>query len=82
MSHALKDGEQQAGNWIIWGGCLVTLFFWCPLNDPYNQINLLQLGEDEKASGNLSAARKVIPIINSFAANTPEAKKAQLDLGE
>ena len=49
--------------------------------DPYNQINLLQLGEDEKASGNLSAARKVIPLINSFAANTPEAKQAQLDLG-
>jgi len=46
------------------------------LIDPYNQINLLQLGVDEKLNGNLNAARSVIPLINAFAANSPEAQQA------
>jgi len=46
------------------------------LIDPYNQINLLQLGVDEKLNGNLNAARSVIPLINAFAPNSPEAQQA------
>jgi O-antigen ligase len=50
--------------------------------DPYNQQNLLQLGEDEKNTGNLAAAKALIPLINSFAANTQEAKQALMDFGK
>lgn len=50
--------------------------------DPYNQINLLQLGEDEKKVGNLTAAKALIPLINSFAADTQEAKQALIDFGK
>ena len=50
--------------------------------DPYNQIALLQLGRDEKSSGNLAAAKAVIPLINSFAPNTAEAKQAQAEFGK
>jgi len=50
--------------------------------DPYNQIALLQLGRDETSSGNLAAAKAVIPLINAFAANTAEAKQAQAEFGK
>ena len=46
------------------------------LIDPYNQINLLQLGVDEREAGNLAEAQKVIPLIKSFAPNSLEAKQA------
>ena len=46
------------------------------LIDPYNQINLLQMGVDELRAGNLADAQKVIPLINSFAPNSLEAKQA------
>ena len=50
--------------------------------DPYNQLNLLQLGEDEKYVGDLAAAKALIAVINSFAANTQEAKQALIDFGK
>jgi len=50
--------------------------------DPFNQITLLKLGRDEKSSGNLAAAKAVIPIINSFAPNSAEAKLAQTEFGK
>ena len=49
--------------------------------DPYNQVNLLQLGEDEKSIGNLSAAKSIRSRIISFAPLSQEAKKALADLG-
>jgi len=50
--------------------------------DPFNQGNLLQLGIDEKSSGNLVEAKKVISLINAFAPNSTEAKQAATDLGK
>ena len=50
--------------------------------DPFNQGNLLQLGIDEKSSGNVAAAKAVIPLINAFAPNSNEAKQAAIDLGK
>jgi predicted Zn-dependent protease len=50
--------------------------------DPYNQVNLLQLGTDEKNLGNLTAAKAIIPLINAFAPNSQEAKQAQTDFGK
>ena len=50
--------------------------------DPYDPAKLLQLGRDEKSSGDLAAAKAVIPIINSFAPNSPEAKLAQTEFGQ
>ncbi len=50
--------------------------------DPYSQITLLKLGEDEKSNGNLAAAKAVIPLINAFAPNSAEAKQALADFGK
>ena len=50
--------------------------------DPFNQTTLLNLGRDEKSSGNLAAAKAVIPLINAFAPNTVEAKQAQTEFGQ
>jgi len=50
--------------------------------DPFNQQNLLQIGEDEKSSGNGESAKAVIPLIDAFARNSAEAKKAHTDLGK
>jgi len=50
--------------------------------DPFNQIDLLQLGRDEKSSGNLAAAKAVIPLINAFAPNSTEAKQALTEFGQ
>jgi len=50
--------------------------------DPFNQIDLLQLGRDEKSSGNLAAAKAVIPLINTFAPNSTEAKQALTEFGQ
>lgn len=50
--------------------------------DPFNQQNLLQLGEDEKSSGNRESAKAVISLIDAFAPNSAEAKKAHTDLGK
>lgn len=49
--------------------------------DPFNQINLLQLGRDLKSSGNRAVAKEVIPEINAFAPNSAEAKQAQTEFG-
>jgi hypothetical protein len=49
--------------------------------DPYNQLNLLKLGEDYKAMGNLLEAKSIIPLINVFAAKSAEAKQARLEFG-
>ena len=46
------------------------------LIDPYNQINLLQMGVDQLRTGNSADAQKIIPLINSFAPNSLEAKQA------
>ena len=45
--------------------------------DPYDPAKLLQLGRDEKKSGDLAAAKAVIPLINAFAPNSLVAKLAQ-----
>jgi tetratricopeptide (TPR) repeat protein len=50
--------------------------------DPFNPLNLLQLGKDEKSSGNLKSAQAVIPLIDAFAPKSVEAKKAHADLGK
>lgn len=50
--------------------------------DPFNQTTLLKLGRDEKSSGNLAAAKAVIPRINAFAPNSAEAKLAQTEFGK
>ena len=49
--------------------------------DPYNQINLLSLGEDYKNAGESVSAKALIPVINSFASHTPEALQAVKDFG-
>ena len=49
--------------------------------DPYNQINLLHLGEDYKSAGNLELAHSVLTQINTIAPNTVEAKQALKDFG-
>ena len=50
--------------------------------DPYNQIDLLQLGRDEKASGDAAGAKAVIGLIKAFAPNSNEAKQAQTEFGQ
>ena len=47
--------------------------------DPFNQVNLLQLGEDEKNNGNTIEAYKIIDKISSFAPNSSEASQAIKD---
>jgi hypothetical protein len=49
--------------------------------DPYNQKNLLKLGEDLKATGDVAGAKTVIPLIDAFAASTPESAQAHKELG-
>jgi len=51
------------------------------LLDPLNYINLLQLGEDLKASGDTAGARVIIGKIDAFAAKTAEAATAHKDFG-
>ena len=36
--------DRQASLWLIWGGSLVTLFFWTTLNDPFNAPKSWVLG--------------------------------------
>ena len=48
--------------------------------DPYNQQNLLSLGEDLKAFGDVKGAMELISQIKSFASNTTEYKQAVKDL--
>ena len=50
--------------------------------DPYNQINLLQLGEDYKSSGDTTSAKGTIALINAFAPDSSEAKQALKDFGK
>ena len=50
--------------------------------DPFNQINLLQLGEDYKSSGDISAAKTTLVLIDSFAPSTTEALQALKDFGK
>jgi tetratricopeptide (TPR) repeat protein len=50
--------------------------------DPYNAINLLQLGEDYKSSGNMASAKGTIALINAFAPDSSEAKQALKDFGK
>ena len=50
--------------------------------DPYNQANLLVLGEDLKNSGALQEAKNIISLINSFAPNSAEAKQAIAEFGK
>jgi hypothetical protein len=49
--------------------------------DPFNQKILLKLGEDLKATGDKAGAKAVIPLIDAFAASTPEAASAHKELG-
>jgi hypothetical protein len=50
--------------------------------DPYNQIVLLQLGEDYKSAGNFASAHSVIARIQAFAPGTKEEKQAIADFGK
>jgi tetratricopeptide (TPR) repeat protein len=50
--------------------------------DEFDQGNLLQLGLDQKASGNIEEAKKVIALINAFAPDSTEAKRAATELGK
>ena len=49
--------------------------------DPWNYKNLLQLGEDLKASGDTAGAKAVIAQIDAFASKTAEAATAHKDFG-
>ena len=49
--------------------------------DPFNQVILLKLGQDEKSSGDSASARQVIGLINAFAPNSTEAKQAASEFG-
>ena len=49
--------------------------------DPYNQMNLLTLGEDEKSLGDLGQSKNILNLINSFAPNSDEARQALQDFG-
>jgi O-antigen ligase len=49
--------------------------------DPWNYDNLLQLGEDLKASGDLASARAIVAKIDAFAANSAESATAHKDFG-
>ena len=40
----VEHPDRQAINWLIWGGSLVTLFFWTTLNDPFNAPKSWVLG--------------------------------------
>ena len=49
--------------------------------DPFNQKILLQLGKDLKATGDVTGAQGVIPLIDAFAGSTPEAAQAKSEFG-
>ena len=48
--------------------------------DPYNVINLLALGRDLKATGNVSAAREMVDKIAAIAPESEELKSAKSEL--
>ena len=48
--------------------------------DPYNTLNLLELGEDKKSSGDLIGAKNMIPLIDAIDPNGADAKKAHTEL--
>lgn len=48
--------------------------------DPYNTLNLLELGQDKKSSGDLVGAKKLIPLIDAIDPNGVDAKKAHTEL--
>jgi tetratricopeptide (TPR) repeat protein len=47
--------------------------------DPFNQLNLLQLGEDYKQSGQKLLAKAIISRISHFAPDSPEYSQALKD---
>ena len=49
--------------------------------DPYNTLNLLELGEDQKSLGDLVAAKAIVPLIDAIDPGGPDAKKAHIELG-
>jgi O-antigen ligase len=49
--------------------------------DPYNTLNLLELGEDIKSSGDITVAKRIIPLIDAIDPNGADAKKAHSELG-
>jgi len=49
--------------------------------DPWNYKNLLQLGEDLKATGDTAGAKAIIGKIDAFASKTAEAVTAHKDFG-
>jgi O-antigen ligase len=48
--------------------------------DPFNVINLLALGRDLKATGDLSGAREIVDKIAAFAPDSEELKSAKSEL--
>jgi O-antigen ligase len=49
--------------------------------DPWNYKNLLQLGQDLKASGDTAGAKAIVGQIDAFASKTVEASTAHKDFG-
>jgi hypothetical protein len=49
--------------------------------DPYNTLNLLELGEDQKKIGDLVAAKDIVPLIDAIDPGGLDAKKAHIELG-
>jgi O-antigen ligase len=49
--------------------------------DPWNYADLLQLGEDLKAAGDIAGAKAIIAQIDAFAAHTAESATAHKDFG-
>jgi hypothetical protein len=49
--------------------------------DPYDYTNMLKLGEDLKANGDLAGAKALLPRIDALAKDSPEAKQAHTEFG-
>lgn len=48
--------------------------------DPYNTLNLFELGQDKKSSGDIRGAKSVIPLIDAIDPTGSDAKKAHVEL--
>jgi len=76
--NALSDSYENEKNWTEAAAVdrkAVTA-------DPFNTTTLLKLGTDLKLSGDLAGAKTVIPLINSIAPNSADAKQAQSEFGK
>jgi hypothetical protein len=49
--------------------------------DPFNQKNLLKLGQDLKVTGDVAGAKALIAKIDAISPDTAEAKQAKAEFG-